>query len=748
MPKVTSEKQINSFIKGFVTEVSPLTFPENASLDEDNFVLNRDGSRSRRLGIEYESGYSMTDTGLAVETIEETRYSFHQWQFPSGDTTKSIGVVRVFNKLWFMNMLKTNPSANLLNGGSSITITGLANSNLETTLINNNLVIVSSDLPYPILLTYNTTTDVVSQTQLVVQVRDLWGVNDSLAIDFRPSTLSNLHKYNLRNQGWSTKIVNDDASFTDALEYNKYLTGKYPSNADIWSLGQSGDVTSEDFETYVPALMIRNNIDNSYVGRGSYIIDLFNRGTSRETLSTITGLPLDKDNGRFSTVTSYAGRVFYSGVASQIVSGDNNSPNYSGYIFFSQLATSKEKLSKCYQEADPTSPKISDIVDTDGGTIQIPEASKIIKIVNAKSSLIVFAENGVWEVYGDTGGFVATSYQLSKISSVGISNQNAVVDAHGSILYWSKAGIYVLSQEPTSGRYSTQSISLSSIQSFYNDLPDAAKENSKGFFDENQNRVRWCYNDTEDYSATSYVNRYNRELILDLTLQAFYLHSIDIEGKPFIAHYVPIPGYTSASIEETVYVGTQVVTSGGVNVFINSTVPVNRTSQFSFLTLLGSQFTLAKYLDDSFLDWVSYDAVGTGYSSYLVTGYQLMGDLMRKKQVPYILFYLERTEDGFTEVEGELEIDHPSSCLVQAQWNWADSANSGKWGSQFQAYRFLRNYIPSGPADTFDYGDRVIVTKNKLRGSGRALSLKIQSESGKDMRLLGWAMMVTGGSAP
>ena len=43
-----AEKLYKSFIQGLVTEASPLTFPENASIDEDNFVLNRDGSRSRR----------------------------------------------------------------------------------------------------------------------------------------------------------------------------------------------------------------------------------------------------------------------------------------------------------------------------------------------------------------------------------------------------------------------------------------------------------------------------------------------------------------------------------------------------------------------------------------------------------------------------------------------------------------------------------------------------------------------------
>jgi hypothetical protein len=116
---------------------------------------------------------------------------------------------------------------------------------------------------------------------------------------------------------------------------------------------------------------------------------------------------------------------------------------------------------------------------------------------------------------------------------------------------------------------------------------------------------------------------------------------------------------------------------------------------------------------------------------------------MRSKQIPYIFFYFTRTEDGYTEVGNALELDNQSSCLVQSQWNWSDSANSGKWGSQFQAYRLLRNYIPSGGGDPFDYGDGVIITKNKLRGSGKTLSLKINSEEGKDMKLLGWAYPAT-----
>ena len=172
-------------------------------------------------------------------------------------------------------------------------------------------------------------------------------------------------------------------------------------------------------------------------------------------------------------------------------------------------------------------------------------------------------------------------------------------------------------------------------------------------------------------------------------------------------------------------------------------IEADRNSQFSYLTLIGTSWTISKANNTTFKDWVTENGTGVNYSSYLVTGYEYFGDIQKRKQVPYIQFYFERTEDGFSIVNGSVVLDNQSSCKVQAQWNWADSANSGKWGTEFQAYKLLRNYIPTSASDSFDYGDKIIITKNKLRGSGKVLSLKIQSEEGKDMKLQGWAMPIT-----
>ena len=79
-----AEKTFNSFVKGLVTEASELTFPEGALVDGENFVLKRDGSLERRLGIDYENLYSKVATGLTTAQLAEGRTAFYRWNSPSG----------------------------------------------------------------------------------------------------------------------------------------------------------------------------------------------------------------------------------------------------------------------------------------------------------------------------------------------------------------------------------------------------------------------------------------------------------------------------------------------------------------------------------------------------------------------------------------------------------------------------------------------------------------------------------------
>jgi hypothetical protein len=743
-----TEKLYRTFVKGIVTEASPLTYPENASIDEDNFVLNRDGSRSRRLGVDYELDYYLKATGLGSSTITTGKQSFHRWESPGGDTSVSIGVIRIADRLWFIDLLTTNPSNNFLNSGNYITLTGLNKADIDTAVINNSLIVSSSDLDAPILLTYNVTAQTISQQEITLKVRDIWGVDDGLELTERPSSLSDTHKYNLRNQGWSSNITNDNDT-KDALPYLFAGKSYYPSNSDLWTLGKETNISSSDYDKFDRNLFDRSAVYTGLAPKGSFIIDAFTRGNSRMTSSDVTtGLPTDQESGNISTVAAYAGRIFYSGVTSSVLDPDGRSPNYSGYVFFSQVITENSKLGFCYQDADPTNPDISDLIDTDGGTIQIPECSRIVKIIPSRTSLLVFAENGVWEIFGDTNGFVATSFQVSKITTFGTSNAKSVVNAGGNFVYWAKAGIVLLKQDDVSGRYIAQNLSLTTIQTLYLGISELGKQYCKGFFDERENRIRWLYNSTDTYSTENSINRYNRELIYDITLGSFYTNTISnlVSNSPYVVDYIDIPGYSVATADTEVVVGSDtVIITSGTPVVITEAQVQNRTSQFSFLTMNGTSFTLSKYRNTTFYDWVTASgSIGINYSSYLVTGYELFQDLLREKTVPYIFFYFRRTENGFeTDGSGNLIYTDPSACLVQSQWSWANSAASGKWGTQFQAYRLLRNYIPTGAEDEFDYGESVIVTKNKLRGSGKCLSLKFNSEAGKDIKILGWGVTGT-----
>ena len=785
MAKASSEKKYNTFVKGLITEANPLTFPENSSLDEDNFVLSTNGSRSRRLGVDYEASYSITPIELDQTLLQTTKQSIHRWDFPSGSSTVSIGVVRVYNQLWFINLLTQNPSANILNNVSPIIIAGLANSEIDITTINGYLIIVSSEIENPIVLNYHPTIDTVTQETIPIQIRDIWGVVDGLKVDDRPPSLTATHRYNLLNQGWSERITSTcsagavltstnqapyvlnsfpETTFVSALSRfilpvigaaecmrSTASVGFYPSNADLWTFGKVGNTASTNYEIFDPTILVKNSMFNTEAPKGYFLIDAFTRGTSRIANTGIPDLPTDTELGNLTTVATYAGRVFYSGVTSRVTAPDGLSPNYSGYIFFSQVVSTKAKLSYCCQEADPTSPDISDIIDTDGGTIHLPEVSKVVKLMSIKDSLLVFAENGIWEIYGGTeGGFKATNFQIAKISSTGISNPKTILVTGGNVIYWAKAGIFALTPNSSTGRYTSENLSINTIQTYYNNMSDLSKRYARGFLDERDNTARWLYNDTATYSENNYVTSYNRMLNFDLTLQAFYTTSIGVgvEAAPKILDFVDIPNHAISSAVTNIYVGNLPVLVGTLLVIAPETLNVKRLGKYRFLTLVGTSFTLSEFNSSRFLDWYTYDNIGTNYSSYLVTGHEIFGDVMRFKQVPYILFYLNRTETGFSNTTGTLEAVNPSSCLVQARWNWANSDAQGKWGTQFQAYRYNRNYIPSGVTDTFDTGDTVIVTKNKLRGSGRALSIKISSEQGKDLQLLGWGLTVTGDGTP
>jgi hypothetical protein len=157
-------------------------------------------------------------------------------------------------------------------------------------------------------------------------------------------------------------------------------------------------------------------------------------------------------------------------------------------------------------------------------------------------------------------------------------------------------------------------------------------------------------------------------------------------------------------------------------------------------------YTFSELKDRTFVDWYTYDSTGLPYESYVDTGYEMLGDSMRDKQATYVFCYFNRTEEEFVDNGDGVVFDYPSSCRMYGKWDWTSTNTANKWSDPQQVYRFLRNFTPA--VGSFDYSYDVIETKNKVRGKGKALSLRFESEEGKDFQLLGWAINYTAGATP
>ena len=82
----------------------------------------------------------------------------------------------------------------------------------------------------------------------------------------------------------------------------------------------------------------------------------------------------------------------------------------------------------------------------------------------------------------------------------------------------------------------------------------------------------------------------------------------------------------------------------------------------------------------------------------------------------------------------------------ETQYNWRDVNSKIGIMTYLAAGARHKQLFIDGEDDSYDNGFEVVTTKNKLRGMGRALSLYFSTQSGKDCRILGWNLSLTGNS--
>jgi len=718
-------KDYLTFTGGIITDASPLSFPENASVDEYNCVLYRDGSRSRRLGLDVEDN-AVWNT---VTGVEGFRWNSMEWLGAGDNSELRFVVIQAGSQLYFFEGESESFSDKLIYiynfpDPSPIT-TGLK---VEGVSVMGDFVVTNAGLP--IVFKYDAATNTITHNFIQIAIRDVFGVVDGLAINENPAALSIEHNYNLLNQGWSKRPTGTSppvavSIYPDLGSSVIYATSQqtlsnanitayeaatnfYPDNTQIWWAGKNAD---DDFS---PTALDKIDFGTTAAPKGRVILDAFNRGASRKAVwPSGTSLPDDQELGRPSALCFAFQRIWYAGVKSAIVDGDDNSPVMTGFVFHSRTLRNHYDLGICYPAADPCSEYDAQIVDTDGGFINIPDSGQIYRIANISDAVFVFAQFGVWMIRGGQDGFTASNYSVSKLTEFGVSSPESIVIAGDSAFYWSDSGIFTLTASGEQAGVSN--ITETTISALLDAIPESSKQYVTGNYDPINRRVSWLLN-VGDY-VEGFVETFNNELILDLNLGAFYRHSYLVNNRDlFVSGYamsrvfLPVPDSHKSRVNTVVkYLVVNTETNG----------------QFSF--------TFSHMRDGSFHDFPTL--ANENYSSYLVTGYEVAGMPSNKKWSPYIVCHFRRTEMNV--VDGVF--DFPSSCFVQSRWDWTGSPASGKWGVPQQVYRLLR-YSVMTENGVFDYGQDVITTKPRIGGSGRALSLKFESEEGKDFHLYGWSI--------
>lgn len=734
MSRKSGTVQQKKFTKGLITEASGIDFPEDACSEIWDCVIDGDGTVYRREGFDYEN--NATTVGERRTTGVKKEYI---WKY-AGSTGTSLFVILQEGET--ISFFKPDELGNISRNRKSFTValTSYKAGTVSTAEIRNvaadfasgkGRLFIAHPRCEPIFVTYDETSDTIAVTQYEILIRDMGGIAETDAVDNRPTTLSNNHKYNLYNQGWyirakcGTGNEGGDLDFAGVQNVLNFWDSKrndYPSNADIWYLYKD---SRSQFNT--------DRIDsraygNSPAPKGHYIDNAFYFDRSAisitnspiiggSTTSTISGLTVETSNNqRPSAIAFFAGRVWYGGV---------NNYNYTGKLYYTQIIEEEAQIGKCYQKNDPTSEDLSDLLQTDGGVVDILEANQIVKLVPIQNNLFVFCTNGIWLVTGSQGvGFVATDYSVEKISSIATLSAYSFVLVEGVPMWFTNDGVYALTQGQQGG-WQVQNLSENTIKSFYQDIISSNLFYAKGAYSPQEKVVQWIYR-SQDSASLEESFEYDRALNFDVAQGIFYPWTISYdESSPRLQGIVALDtvGAFSDDLDVVDSTETLVVSGAAVQVVVpGGATGLETIPKFSYLmtgTLDGvaDQLSWAQTNSTNYRDWETDHEDTYEYESYFTTGSQVYAEGDKTFNAEYITVFSETVPN--------------SSFFVQGRWDFSNSGASSKWTHRQQGYTTRR-------------GERGITRRRLLiRGQGPALQLNFSSDGNKPFFIIGWTIWVT-----
>lgn len=430
-------------------------------------------------------------------------------------------------------------------------------------------------------------------------------------------------------------------------------------------------------------------------------------------------------------------------------------------VLFSQTITEDNTgYDKCYQDADPTSEDISDLIETDGGYVKFQTMGDGLALKTFNRGVLVFGRDVVWGLISPADGvFTATAYDIVELSKAGIVGPKSAVSVADSIYYWSPLGIFKIGVNAQTGStLFAQNITQTTIQTYYNNIPLSSKNLCRGVFDYVNNRIYWYYPTDANNPA-----KLDGCLMYDLTYGAFMPFKISdgttVDYKTEYKYYKD--SKEMVAVFETVdanevepsmflYAGdNKVVTEDG---YVSAVEPTNKYNRYTAIqhvvrrhitdyfysgqTLINwTQYGFCDYNSRDYIDWghASYDSYMVSrpimWESFARTG-NIISGTYNNKQVPILQTLFKRTEEDYTTVKGKYIAQ--SGAYIRLRWGWSLSDKSNRWDMVQNAYRPQKDFMEH----------EYVESRIHVRGRGKSFQVEVRNDDNKDFRLAGINLMV------
>lgn len=774
MPQNVSASVENNFTAGLKTEFTGLNFPENAATDADNVVFDIVGDVYRRQGIDFEQ------SGASVAVVKADKaMQTYMWKNAGGDGDTQLVVHQVGTFLYFYRAtaatladkltdqyLTSVDISTFLVAGSSLTV---ADTECQFADGNGYLFVYHPHCE-PVFCTYDPIALSVTAQIITINVRDFDGVSEGLGSDqIRPPNLTDIHKYNLINQGWTA-----GGTWTATMSPVTIAIG---TGTKVFTV-QSGLTISNGTRVNVSRTTIY-----SPGGAGTYIVmqgvvSSYSGTTLTLAISAAYSLPPGGNFPQYDTIVPLnVGYIdewntdtgFYPSnadvwwnfknasdvfdPATQIGNVTLSSPAPKGSFILNAFDQQRDQVSNVPNIPDITTKVRPRTGAWFQGRVWYTGVDAFQSASVGVSPFYTWTENIYFSQIVQTQDQFGKCYQQNDPTS---ETLNALLPTDGGIIKVAGCGAIYKLHPIQNGMLVFASNGIFFITG------------SQGIgFTANDYTVTEIGKGIRSLSSDSFVNVnglpvfWNEEGIytispaqqgLGLTVESLTVSSIDslyasipVESKKYArGDYHPIDyviqwlyrstastdvteryefdkilcfnTHTKAFYTYTITTSDTRIHLHGIN-FIpdyGADSPPAKFKYISSLEAFSSNFLIfADEHDEGYGDWAIFNGDPINYESYFVTGYKIRGQAQRRWQPGYVYMYSRN--------------DEPTAYKIQGIFDFATSGDSGRF-SPMQVITINKPY----------YG--MVFKRHRLRGQGLVGQIKVTSVDGEPFDIMGWSI--------